>query len=52
MRLIITRESFLFLPTSSILYALYGGLGDSRGGGVVDCVALALASGFDAGVES
>ena len=51
MRLLIKREYFLIFFTSSTLYALCGGLGASRGDGVVGGVTLALSSGFDSGGE-
>ena len=44
----ILRESLPVLPTPSTLYDIPGGLGDALVGGVVDGVALALASGFGA----
>ena len=44
----ITRESFLVLPTPSILHALLGGLGAALVSGVVDGIAPALAGGVGA----
>ena len=41
----IPRESFLVFPTPPIFYALLGGIGAALAGGIVDCVALALAGG-------
>ena len=40
------RESFLFLPIPSKLYALLGGIGAALADGVVDGVTLALAGAF------
>ena len=44
----IPRESFFVFPTPSTLYALLGGVGAALAGGVVDGVALDLASGVGA----
>ena len=46
-RLSIPRESFVVSPTPSTFYALRGGLGTDRGGGVVDGVALAISGKVD-----
>ena len=48
LRLRIPRESFLVLPTPSILYTLLGGIGAALAGGVFDGVVLPLAVGFGA----